>query len=242
MIKKDFYGYLSEEDPLEGSISEGKNDQDYAFLFDQGIHYWSPIYFFLRTQGFSPEKSEELTQGFFFQLANGKIHESFDPENHRLRPFMYHCCKNFQVQVRIKQKSFDDKPQIPVIQLKQSMEEISQFYSPQETYSSPEQIFNKNWAVTLLKRIFKKLKRRYKLEGNLDIYASLKENLTGSTPSENYNILEQKLQLTAFELKEAIELLRKRYLNTFQLEIFATVPSEEQIEEEMILLMRALNS
>src|SRR5687767_5891101 len=57
--------------------------------------YRSPIYTFVRRQGFSTHEAEDITQGFFAEFIGRERYKSADPARGRMRTFLLKCVKNY---------------------------------------------------------------------------------------------------------------------------------------------------
>src|SRR5207249_11086517 len=57
--------------------------------------YWSPLYSFLRSRGYSMHDAQDLTQSFFAYLIERKIYARADRQKGRFRSFLLASLKNF---------------------------------------------------------------------------------------------------------------------------------------------------
>src|SRR5256886_7048668 len=57
--------------------------------------YWSPLYSFVRSRGYSVHDAQDLTQSFFAYLIEHKIYALVDQQKGRFRSFLLASIKNF---------------------------------------------------------------------------------------------------------------------------------------------------
>jgi RNA polymerase sigma-70 factor (ECF subfamily) len=105
---------------------------------------------------------------------------------------------------------------------------------------TPEQSFERRWAVSLLEQVFNRLRREYLEEGNGQLFDDLNPCLVGDRTSLPYAQLAQKLSLTESAVKSAVHRLRQRYRKLLREEIAQTVAAPEEVEEELHHLFTVL--
>ena len=66
-----------------------------AALAELCQNYWSPLYSFVRSRGYSLHDAQDLTQSFFVFLIEYKIYKRVDPQKGRFRAFLLASIKNF---------------------------------------------------------------------------------------------------------------------------------------------------
>ncbi len=106
--------------------------------------------------------------------------------------------------------------------------------------STPEKIFDKQWAIALLDEVVNRLEEEYRQKGKAVLFAALKNTLTGSGESQPYAALATRLGMSEGAAKVAVHRLRRRYRELVRAEIANTVVSPEEVEEEMRHLLQAL--
>ena len=57
--------------------------------------YWTPLYGFVRSRGYSVDDAQDLTQSFFAYLIEHKIYTRVDRQKGRFRSFLLASLKNF---------------------------------------------------------------------------------------------------------------------------------------------------
>jgi RNA polymerase sigma factor (sigma-70 family) len=194
--------------------------------------YWYPLYAFIRRRGHGPEEAEDLTQEFFARLVDRNHLAGITIEGGKFRSYMLTVLKHFLTNEReraLTQKrgghntffSIDDK----------TAENRYQFEPVDHT--TPESIFERHWALTLLDRVMGQLRDAYAAEGKAEFFERLRPCLSGAERLVPYSELGTTLGLSEGALKVAVHRLRKRYGALLRAEIADTVSSPEEIDEEI---------
>lgn len=108
------------------------------------------------------------------------------------------------------------------------------------TQASPDKLFEKQWALTLLDNVLTRLGGEYQSEGKTDLLAALRQTLQGLRESQPYAELAVKLGLSESAVKVAVHRLRKRYRELIREEIANTVDDPREVEGEMRHLFQVL--
>jgi RNA polymerase sigma-70 factor (ECF subfamily) len=106
--------------------------------------------------------------------------------------------------------------------------------------SAPDKVFEKQWALALLAEVLNRLETDFEHEGKAELFAALKQTLTGSRESQPYDELAASLRMSESAVKVAVHRLRKRYRELIREEIAGTLDCTQDIEQEMRHLIRSL--
>src|SRR5262249_865918 len=108
---------------------------------------------------------------------------------------------------------------------------------------TPERLYERRWAQTLLDEVMSKLAGEYKAAGQSDRFAGLKPYLVGTADAENsYGSVATPLGLTESAVKSAGFRLRQRYRELLRDEIGSTVATAAEIDAEIRYLLDVLRS
>ncbi|HEV2207756.1 MAG TPA: sigma-70 family RNA polymerase sigma factor [Verrucomicrobiae bacterium] len=201
--------------------------------------YWPPIYSFLRRQGYSPHDSEDLTQEFFARLLQKNSLGAVDRAKGRFRSFLLASLKHFLANEWDKAKAQKRGGGKVLLSVDAGKAETSYRVEPVELLT-PDKIYERRWALTLLERVLNLLRSEYAAHGKPELFQQLKGTLSGDSPSESYAVLAQRLGASEGAIKVAVHRLRQRYRDLLRAEIAQTVSSPEEIEEEIRALFAAL--
>ena len=123
-----------------------------------------------------------------------------------------------------------------------------EFSSGEERYQrepahdeTPERIFGRRCALTVLDRVVEKLRREFVRHGRPEHFERLKVFLLGHSQLP-YAALACEMNTSEGALKVAIHRLRKRYRELFRQEIADTVADPADVESELRFLAAALTN
>ena len=202
--------------------------------------YWYPIYHFVRRQGHSVHDAQDFTQEFFARLLEKNWIAGADQSRGRFRSFLLMVLKRFlAVEWRHAnaQKRAGDRLCLP---LPLDTAETRYTREPADT-STPEQAFEKQWALTLLETVLRELRAEYEHTGKARLFEVLKPCLMGSRESQPYAALGAQLDMSEGAVKVAVHRLRERYRERLKAEIAHTVASPADVDNEMRHLIRVLS-
>jgi RNA polymerase sigma factor (sigma-70 family) len=197
--------------------------------------YWYPLYAFARRLGHSPHDAEDLIQGFFAQCIEKNYLQTADQKKGRFRSFLLIALKRFLANEWDRARTLKRGGGRQLISLNAEQRYASE---PAEALS-PDKLFERRWAMTLLENVIAKLKAEQAAAGRLAIFTELQAVLTArGTP---YAELATRLNITESAVKVAVHRLRQRYRELLEQEIANTVSSPEDIAEERRYLLRILS-
>ena len=171
--------------------------------------YWRPIYAFLRRQGFRPEEAEDITQGFFAQLLERRKFSALRKEKGRLRSFLLGGLKYFvaneERRVMAIKRGKGQRP-IPLEELRAGERIETEPADPM----TPDQIYERRWALTVLERVLSRLKDEYLAADNAALFDSLKELLPGEPGSPSQAEIAARLGMSENAVRQAFYRFRQR--------------------------------
>ena len=201
--------------------------------------YWFALYAYVRRRGHSVEDAQDLTQEFFARLLEHHWVLKADRSKGRFRSFLLMAMKRFLAKEWAKAKAHKRGGQLPVIPLQLETAETRYSQKPADT-RTPEQVFEKQWAVTLLASVLQRLRGEYKHAGKGECFEALEPCLVGDRERQPYAALGAKLGMTEGAVKMAVGRLRARYRERLKEEIGHTVASPGEVDEELRHLFRVL--
>jgi DNA-directed RNA polymerase specialized sigma24 family protein len=201
--------------------------------------YWFPIYAYIRRQGYSADKAEDLTQTFFAIILERKTFRRVDRERGRLRTYLLGAVTRFlagQHQRAAALKRGGGKRAVPLdLVLAEGRFRIAESDS-----QSPEKLFDRQWALTVLDLAMNALKREYAIRGKEERFDQLHGQLTGDEKSIKYRELAAAMKTTEGALKVRIHRMRQEYRRIVRELIGQTLTSPGEVEEEVQHLFAAL--
>ena len=195
--------------------------------------YWYPLYGFLRSRGFSAEDAQDLTQAFFARLLEKHALRHADPSRGRFRSFLLASLKNFAANERDREIAGKRGGGAPMLSLEIESAE-GRFQMEPPTDETPERVFDRRWALTLLDRVMLRLQAEMTARSEKSsAFDRLKTYLTGDQPQLSYAETASELGMSEGAVKVAVHRLRKRFRDLVRDEIAHTVSSPEDIEDEL---------
>jgi RNA polymerase sigma-70 factor (ECF subfamily) len=203
--------------------------------------YWYPLYAYVRRQGHQPDDAQDLTQEFFARLLEKHYLQSADPGRGRFRSFLLTAFQRFlskeRDRERAKRRGGGTKP-LPL-----DFEAGERRYSLEPAHeATAERIYEQRWALTLLDRVFARLRDESDRAGKQKQFDRLKVYLTGEAGAPAYRDIAAELAMTEGAVKVAVHRLRRRYRDLVREEISQTVAGPEDVDEELRHLFAALRS
>ena len=201
--------------------------------------YWFPLYAYVRSRGKNANDARDLTQEFFARLLEKDFLQTADPDRGRFRSFLLTVLKRFLANEHEKEQTLKrggDRRKL-AIDFDSGEQRIQ--IEP-ATSATPESIFERQWALTLLQRVLSNLEADYSESGRRELFEKCRVYLTGSAGAPPYAETAEQLGMTEGALKVAVHRMRKQYREKLQEEVAQTVSSEAEVEDEIRSLMTAV--
>jgi RNA polymerase sigma-70 factor (ECF subfamily) len=201
--------------------------------------YWYPIYAYIRHRGHTPEQAQDLTQDFFAFILERDLIAMADPTRGRFRSFLRTVCARQIADHRDRQNAAKRGGGRSPFSIDPYDAERRYAHEPAHELT-PDRIFDRNWALTLLSRVVERLRREYDNAGRSDRFEELLTILTRDPVSGSYSDVARRLGTTEGNVRVAVHRLRRRYGLLLHEEIAATVVDETEIDDEIRALFSAL--
>ncbi len=205
-------------------------------------NYWFPLYAFVRRAGYSAEDAQDLTQEFFVRLLSKNYLAVADRQRGRFRSFLLGAMKHFLAKQRRRQGAQKRGGRRPVLSLDFHVGEDRYGLIEPADHLTPERLYEKRWAMTLLDLVLGRLREEFRVAGKLELFDSLKQFLARGTAKTTYLDVGKELSMSEGAVKVAVHRLRRRYRKLLTEEIAKTIDGPETLEDELRALMAALSS
>ncbi|MGI8745950.1 MAG: RNA polymerase sigma factor [Bryobacteraceae bacterium] len=203
--------------------------------------YWYPIYAFIRRMGNSTSDAEDLTQEFFTRFLEKHHVVQADPEKGRFRSFLLTSVKHFiadQEDRRLAKRRGGRANAVPL-----NIEDAEKWYGRQfSTAETPELLFEREWAFTLIRRASDRMALAFAREGRSDYFNHLKAFLPGNHAPDTIAEVANRLGMSESAVKVAVHRLRHRFGETFRAEISLLVSDPELVNDEIRNLLNVLRN
>src|ERR1700726_662693 len=140
--------------------------------------YWYPLYAYVRRRGYPADQAQDLTQDFFIRVLEGRYLDRADPEKGRFRSFILTSLKFF-----VADEGDRDRAQkrgggtVGPLEFPSGEERYQRELAHDET---PERIFERRWALSVLNRVVQKLRDEFVQHGGPAHFEWLKVFLLGA--------------------------------------------------------------
>ncbi len=201
--------------------------------------YWYPIYAYVRHRGHGPEPARDLTQDFFTYLLERDVIARADPARGRFRAFLRTVCARSLADWRDREQAAKRGGGRTPVSIDPADAERRYAREPSHELT-PDRIFDRTWALTLLSRVVERLRREYDDAGRSARFAELIAVLTRDPGSASYAEIADRLGTTEGNVRVALHRLRGRYGLLLREEIAATVGDETLVDDEIRTLFAAL--
>ena len=202
--------------------------------------YWYPVYAFIRRRGHDRHQAEDLTQGFFAQLLEKNYLLDADRERGRFRSFLLTAVKHYLANEWDRSHALKRGGGQAVVSI--DLAEAERWYEPATVdAATPERLFERRWALSLLAHVMVKLRADFNDAGKTGQFEALVGFLNREAEGDRYQAVAERLGVSPGALRMAVHRLRRRYRELLRAEITRTVESPDQIDDELRFLLTTLS-
>ncbi len=203
--------------------------------------YWLPLYFFARRQGHTAEAAEDFTQDVFALIAAGEVLPRASQERGRFRSFLLGVLKNVTAQARDREAAAKRGCGAALLSLDRIEAEERYRLCPVDA-ESPEVLFDRQWAQTVMARTLERLAADYAATGQAERFAVLREFLLTGKQETSGSAAAALLGMTEAALRSAVFKVRQRFAAALRAEVAGTVSSASEADAELRHLARMLGA
>lgn len=194
--------------------------------------YWRPLYAFVRQQGLNAEDARDMTQGFFALLLERRDLDAVRKEKGRFRSYLLTACKHFLTDEWRRAMAIKrGKGQKPISLDDMSREDRVELEGIDQT--SPELIYERKWASTVLERVLHRLREEYGAAGNARLFDALKQLLPDEPGGPSQAQIAEQFEMNTNAVRQAFYRFRHRYQALLRDEIAQTVATPAEVEDEL---------
>ena len=201
--------------------------------------YWYPLYAYIRRRGYGPEDAQDLTQEFFTRLLKRNYPAQADRAKGKFRSFLLLTLNHFLADEF--DRAATRKRGGGQVQISLDQELAEERYSSELTADlTPEKLFERRWAQSILERALKRLRAEGATENNPEACAVLRMFEPGEQLTVSYADAAARLGMSETALKSRIFRMRQRHRELVREEIAQTVCTASEIDEELRYLLKVL--
>lgn len=201
--------------------------------------YWFPLYAYVRRQGSSAADAEDRVQSFFAFILEGKLFAAADPHRGRFRSFLLRSLQNF-LHAEHRDATTQKRGGGRVLQSLDSTLAEERYSRGPALTDTPERLFEREWALTLLNMTLQQVRDDYAARGQANLYAALEAHLRQDHSAIPYAELGVTLNMSEEAVKSAAHRLRKLYRERLRAAVADTLSDESEVDEELRLLLQAV--
>jgi RNA polymerase sigma factor (sigma-70 family) len=202
--------------------------------------YWPPVYAYIRRSGYNSDEAQDLTQEFFTRVIEKHYFADADPVRGRFRSFLLASVRHFLSNERDARQALKRGGALTFVQLE--VEGVDTWLAIEgHDDVTPEKLFDRRWALTLLDRAVVRLAGECKANGKGRLFDRLKDSLSGER-LDTYSAVAAELRMTEQAVKVTIYRLRRRLRDILNEEILDTVFDPRDVAAELVHLRNALKS
>jgi len=210
-----------------------------AALEDLCRIYWYPLYAYVRRRGYGTQDAEDIVQGFFARLIRLNSVSGTCREKGKFRAFLLAGVNHYMSDER--ERDSAAKRDIRKTVFLDAMEAESRYALEPADHLTPERVFERQWALSLLENVVRRLRDEYEAAGKCALFAGLSFALTGDRSSVPYTDLASRLNMSEGALRVSVHRIRQRYRQLLREEIAHTLAEGEDIDSELADLRRVLS-
>src|SRR5207253_1658535 len=190
--------------------------------------YWYPLYAYIRRHGHTREDAKDLTQSFFARFLARNYLERLRSEKGKFRAFHLAQLKHFLANEWDRAKRQKRGGGAAPLSLDWHSADTRYQIDPADNLS-PDKLYDRAWAVTLLERVITRLREESAAEGKSGLFEQLKPFLMVGKSAIPYAQAAAALDLTEGAVRVAVHRLRRRYRELLREEIGQTLSDPAQV-------------
>src|SRR5262245_5550356 len=170
--------------------------------------YWYPLYAYVRRHVHDADRAADLTQEFFVHLLEKDSLILVDQSCGKLRAFLLACCHNFLVNQRQRDAALKRGGSRAILSL--DLDDAESRYALEPSHLlTPERLFERRWALTLLERSLDQLRGELERDGKGALYAHLEPVLVAGLEALPCAQIGERLGMSEGAVKKAAQRLRR---------------------------------
>ena len=201
--------------------------------------YWPPVYAYIRSRGNPHQDAQDLTQEFFARFLQREDFDKSDPTRGKLRSYLLGAVGHYLMNADRDKKRLKRGGGAPVLSIDADEAESRCWIPELADEVTPEMIYRRQWATTLLENVISELAATYETKGKKDTFEALRPFISpGGSDTKAAEVAKQ-LGVSESNLRIMIYRLRQRYAKQLRLAVQDTLAPGEDVESELRELMNS---
>ncbi len=199
--------------------------------------YWVPLYAYVVRRVGDVEEARDLTQAFFARLLEKSYLAEAKSERGRFRSFLITAFKHFLSKEWEKSRAQKRGGGQRLLSLDFESGDSSISFEPSSDLT-PDQVYERQWAVTLLQKVIDRLRAEYEASGRLEHFERLRHFIIGQYAEATYADVAEALGSTEAAMKMTAHRMRRRYRELLRAEIAETAVAVDDVDDEIRSLFK----
>ena len=198
--------------------------------------YWRPIHACIQKRGFDSHDAEDLTQEFLSNIVQKGQFTAIERDKGRLRSYLLTALNHYLFNIR-RDRSIQRRGSGAV---HLSLDDDTSPPPELADLRTPDEVFDREWALTLLDNVLKELRADYASQGKDRVFEVLSPALSTADGQTESTEMGEKIGLSPGAVRVAVHRMRLRYRNLLFRHVAATVETEDQVEPEIRAMISML--
>ncbi|QNP39823.1 RNA polymerase sigma factor [Lysobacter solisilvae (ex Woo and Kim 2020)] len=190
--------------------------------------YRTPVLAYVCRHGYSRTDAEDLTQEFFTRFLEGRWDAVADPARGHFRAYLLVAIRRFLISADEAANTLKRGGGVRRIA---GDDELERLEAPHG--ESPERVFQRTWAMTVLDRSYARLRDEAHRAGRQQLFEQLSPYLAERPAVDDYQRMSNALGMRANTIAVAVHRLRARLRELVREEVADTCSSPEEVEAEL---------
>ena len=201
--------------------------------------YYEPVAEFLRCELRNADAARDLAHDFFANALGGGAIVRAEEERGRFRSYLLGAVKHFLSHHREAARRVKRGGGAAGVSLHDTGADEVRAVADRSVLS-PDEAFDRQWALTVLAHALDSLRCECKEEGQGEFFERVKPWLTGDAVHGDQTALAASCGMNANALKVAVHRLKRRFRDLLKAEVAGTLDDPAHVEAEMQALFAAL--
>jgi RNA polymerase sigma-70 factor (ECF subfamily) len=204
--------------------------------------YWYPLYTFVRRQGRDHHEAEDCTQEFLAQLLAADRLQCARPERGRFRTFLLTGLRNFLTSKWRRTQAARRGGGLAIISLADQQADDHFCHEPRDTGLTPEQAFDRTWALEMIDRAARELQSEYESSGRVKVFAAMAPLIWGTESSDALARYAAQAGISVNSFTVALHRARRRLGERLRSAVSETVADPSEVDGELRHLIQAIGT
>jgi RNA polymerase sigma factor (sigma-70 family) len=196
--------------------------------------YWQPVRMFIQSHGVTPEDAADVTQELFERLLVRNDLARLDRSRGQFRSWLRTCARNHLYNWLAHRRGTRVGGKAVHVSVDSQCEAL-------HSALTPERIFDRNWALTLLDRALLRLRRRYERVQRIALFDALSPGPRTHAADLSDLGWAAQLGMSVGAIKVERHRMHQRFQECLRAEVAETVLDAAEVDDELRRLIDALS-